>query len=183
MTGTVFSVGVAGKAQDAWLAPRSGKRAFRTRGQELGEKLGFLPADGVHFEQAAVGNFADANADPGGAVVAHEVGVDLVEAVEVVHVLKEDGSLGDIGDGESGSVKFFLEVGQGLFGLGFDVVSDHFTGDRVEGHLSAQVVGVSALHAVGVGTDSGGRLWGVEFHVVFLEGSCLCCMRFPGGWA
>jgi hypothetical protein len=52
---------------------------------------------------------------PGGLGLAKELGVDLVDGDEVVHVLDKDGSLEDVRRGRVGSSKKGGDVGEDLF--------------------------------------------------------------------
>ena len=142
----------------------------------------FLEADGVHFQKAAVGNVADLDAHAGRTVVAHEVGVDRVEVVEIVQIGDKDRSLGDVGDGKACLVQNGFQIGQGLGGLFLHVAAHDLAGHGVIGNLAAQIVGGTCLNAVGIGTDRGAGLGCMdELHDILLfEGSVHWKARVKG---
>ena len=122
-------------------------------------------ADGIHFQQTAVGNVADFHTDTCRTVFTHERRVHFVECGKIVHVGDKHRRLGDVGDGKAGGFEHGLHVRQRLDGLFFHAVADDFPGNGVKGDLTAQVIGGTGLDAMGIGADRRAGLGRMnEFH-------------------
>mgnify|MGYP001200998377 CR=1 FL=1 len=65
-------------------------------------------ADGIHFQQTAVGNVADFHTDTCRTVFTHERRVHFVECGKIVHVGDKHRRLGDVGDGKAGGFEHGL---------------------------------------------------------------------------
>ena len=92
--------------------------------------------DALHFDHDPTGQTRRLNGGAGRLVGAEELGVDRVEAREVIHVAEEAGRLDHTVERTSGGFKDRLEIGQHLARFGLDGIAHHVPGGAVHAALA-----------------------------------------------
>ncbi len=98
-------------------------------------------------------------------VIAEGGGVEGVKGGEVGHVFEEDGAFDHVIEGEARAGEKAFDIGEDLEGLAGEVGGVDFAGGGIDGDLAGREEEVAAADGLGVGTDGGGGVGGIDdFH-------------------
>ena len=127
---------------------------FRQAGRAYGLQL----RDGLDLAQDILRQLSDGAAAPGG-LAGEELGIDLVEGGEIAHVRQEAGGLDHPAKVRARGLQNGGNIAAAALRLGGDALGD-IAGGGIHGDLAGAENKRAYDHALGIGADGGGRVFG-----------------------
>ena len=106
----------------------------------------FAHRHALDFHKGVLGQRGRLERGAGGVRLAEKAGVYGVHGRKIPDVFQQHGGLDHIGHGQPGGVQNAADIGQGLMGLGGDVLAGKGAGGGVDGQLARNVDGIARLN-------------------------------------